>query len=63
MKVESLRDLYVEQLKDLYNAEQQLIEASTDSSQETVIWDLAVPGYLKLVYLEISPLDPRNPQP
>ncbi len=27
MKVESLRDLYVEQLKDLYNAEQQLIKA------------------------------------
>ena len=27
MKIESLRDLYVEQLKDLYNAEQQLIKA------------------------------------
>jgi ferritin-like metal-binding protein YciE len=27
MKLESLRDLYVEQLKDLYNAEQQLIKA------------------------------------
>jgi ferritin-like metal-binding protein YciE len=27
MKVESLRDLYVEQLRDLYNAEQQLIKA------------------------------------
>ena len=27
MKVESLRDLYVEQLNDLYNAEQQLIKA------------------------------------
>jgi len=27
MKVETLRDLYVEQLKDLYNAEQQLIKA------------------------------------
>src|SRR6202158_2200109 len=27
MKVESLRDLYVEQLRDLYNAEQQLIRA------------------------------------
>src|SRR6202521_373064 len=27
MKVESLRDLYVEELKDLYNAEQQLIKA------------------------------------
>jgi ferritin-like metal-binding protein YciE len=27
MKVESLHDLYVEQLKDLYNAEQQLIKA------------------------------------
>jgi ferritin-like metal-binding protein YciE len=27
MKVESLRDLYVEQLQDLYNAEQQLIKA------------------------------------
>jgi ferritin-like metal-binding protein YciE len=27
MKIESLRDLYVDQLKDLYNAEQQLIKA------------------------------------
>src|SRR6266436_1835637 len=27
MKLESLRDLYVEQLQDLYNAEQQLIKA------------------------------------
>ena len=27
MKVESLRDLYLEQLRDLYNAEQQLIKA------------------------------------
>jgi ferritin-like metal-binding protein YciE len=27
MKIESLRDLYVEQLQDLYNAEQQLIKA------------------------------------
>lgn len=27
MKVESLRDLYLEQLQDLYNAEQQLIKA------------------------------------
>lgn len=27
MKIETLRDLYVEQLKDLYNAEQQLIKA------------------------------------
>src|SRR3977135_115737 len=27
MKLESLRDLYVDQLKDLYNAEQQLIKA------------------------------------
>src|ERR1700686_685773 len=27
MKIESLRDLYAEQLKDLYNAEQQLIKA------------------------------------
>jgi ferritin-like metal-binding protein YciE len=27
VKLESLRDLYVEQLKDLYNAEQQLIKA------------------------------------
>ncbi len=27
MKMESLRELYVEQLKDLYNAEQQLIKA------------------------------------
>ena len=27
MKLESLRDLYAEQLKDLYNAEQQLIKA------------------------------------
>jgi hypothetical protein len=27
MKLESLRDLYVEHLKDLYNAEQQLIKA------------------------------------
>jgi ferritin-like metal-binding protein YciE len=27
MKLETLRDLYVEQLKDLYNAEQQLIKA------------------------------------
>src|SRR5580704_11753085 len=26
-KIESLRDLYAEQLKDLYNAEQQLIKA------------------------------------
>jgi ferritin-like metal-binding protein YciE len=27
MKIESLRDLYVDQLRDLYNAEQQLIKA------------------------------------
>lgn len=27
MKVETLRDLYLEQLKDLYNAEQQLVKA------------------------------------
>ena len=27
MKIESLRDLYLEQLQDLYNAEQQLIKA------------------------------------
>jgi ferritin-like metal-binding protein YciE len=27
MKIESLRDLYLEQLRDLYNAEQQLIKA------------------------------------
>jgi ferritin-like metal-binding protein YciE len=27
MKIESLRDLYVEQLKDLYNSEQHLIKA------------------------------------
>jgi ferritin-like metal-binding protein YciE len=27
MKVESLRDLYLEQLRDLYNAEQQLVKA------------------------------------
>jgi ferritin-like metal-binding protein YciE len=27
MKVESLRDLYIEQLRDLYNAEQQLVKA------------------------------------
>ena len=27
MKVESLRELYLEQLKDLYNAEHQLIKA------------------------------------
>jgi ferritin-like metal-binding protein YciE len=27
MKVESLRDLYLEQLRDLYSSEQQLIKA------------------------------------
>ena len=27
MKIETLRDLYLEQLRDLYNAEQQLVKA------------------------------------
>lgn len=40
MKIESLRELYVDQLKDLYNAEQQLIKALPKMAKASTSEDL-----------------------